>query len=152
MGCADIKEPRVDLEKLTGGIANWQRSQADALMGQWLEKFPEQIELVLSNNDDMALGAIDTLRRLGIIRPVCVAGIDGTPAGLDAVESGFMLGTVVIDRETYGKTMMRMALSLAETGRTPEDISLERGAYFRCPSYPEIRKRKDEAPETGKIE
>mgnify|MGYP000691881663 CR=1 FL=1 len=36
-----------------------------------------------------------------------------------------MLGTVVIDRETYGKTMMRMALSLAETGRTPEDISLE---------------------------
>ena len=107
---------------------------------------------MLSNNDDMALGAIDTLRRLGIIRPVCVAGIDGTPAGLDAVESGLMLGTVVIDRETYGKTMMRMALSLAETGRTPEDISLERGAYFRCPSYPEIRKRKDEAPETGKIE
>lgn len=147
-----LKNRGVDLEKLTGGIANWQRSQADALMGQWLEKFPEQIELVLSNNDDMALGAIDTLRRLGIIRPVCVAGIDGTPAGLDAVESGLMLGTVVIDRETYGKTMMRMALSLAETGRVPEDISLERGAYFRCPSYPEIRKRKDETPETGKIE
>ena len=27
-------------------------------MGQWLEKFPEQIELVLSNNDDMALGLL----------------------------------------------------------------------------------------------
>ena len=147
-----LKDRGVELEKLTGGIANWQRSQAEALMGQWLEEFPEQIELVISNNDDMALGAIDTLRRLGIIRPVCVAGIDGTPAGLDAVKSGLMFGTVAIDREVYGKTMMRMALSLAETGKVPEDISLEKGAYFRCPSYPEIRKGKDETPKTEQME
>lgn len=147
-----LKNRGVDLEKLTGGIANWQRSQADALMGQWLEKFPEQIELVISNNDDMALGAIDTLRRLGIIRPVCVAGIDGTPAGLDAVRSGLMLGTVVIDRDAYGETMMRMALSLAKTDKVPEDIPLEKGAYFRCPSYPEVQKKEKQGPGAGDIE
>lgn len=30
-------------------------------MEQWLELYPDTIELVLSNNDDMALGAIDAL-------------------------------------------------------------------------------------------
>lgn len=80
MGCCrHLKNRGVDLEKLTGVIpTGW---QADALMGQWLEENFRQIELVLNNNDDMALGAIITLRRLGIISR-CVAGIDGTPAGL----------------------------------------------------------------------
>ena len=90
-----LKDRGVDVEKLTGGIANWQRSQADALMGQWLDQFPEQIELVIGNNDDMALGAIDAIRRLGLIRPICVVGIDGVPAGLEAVQSSDMLGTVL---------------------------------------------------------
>lgn len=134
-----LKDRGGDVEKLTGGIANWQRSQADALMGQWLDQFPEQIELVIGNNDDMALGAIDAIRRLGLIRPICVVGIDGVPAGLEAVQSSDMLGTVSIDREAYGDTMIRMALSLAQTGKAPEDISLEKGVYFRCPSYPVVR-------------
>ena len=54
-----LKDGGVPLEKLTGGIANWERSQASALMEQWLEKYPGLIELILCNNDDMALGDID---------------------------------------------------------------------------------------------
>ena len=51
-----LKDRGVPIEKITGGIANWERSQASALMEQWLELYPDTIELVLSNNDDMALG------------------------------------------------------------------------------------------------
>ena len=53
-----LKDRGVPIEKITGGIANWERSQASALMEQWLELYPDTIELVLSNNDDMALAAI----------------------------------------------------------------------------------------------
>ena len=53
-----LKDRGVPIEKITGGIANWERSQASALMEQWLELYPDTIELVLSNNDDMALGAM----------------------------------------------------------------------------------------------
>ena len=60
-----LKDRGVPIEKITGGIANWERSQASALMEQWLELYPDTIELVLSNNDDMALGAIDALDRAG---------------------------------------------------------------------------------------
>ena len=61
-----LKDGGVPVEKITGGIANWERSQASALMEQWLEKYPGQIELILCNNDDMALGAIDAMERAGI--------------------------------------------------------------------------------------
>lgn len=58
-----LKDRGVPIEKITGGIANWERSQASALMEQWLSAYPDTIELVISNNDDMALGAIDALER-----------------------------------------------------------------------------------------
>lgn len=61
-----LKDGGVPIEKLTGGIANWERSQASALMEQWLEKYPGRIELVICNNDDMALGAIDAMERAGM--------------------------------------------------------------------------------------
>ena len=61
-----LKDRGVPIEKITGGIANWERSQASALMEQWLELYPDTIELVLSNNDDMALGAIDAIDRAGV--------------------------------------------------------------------------------------
>lgn len=51
-----LKDRGVPIEKITGGIANWERSQASALMEQWLSAYPDTIELVISNNDDMALG------------------------------------------------------------------------------------------------
>ena len=70
-----LKDRGVPIEKITGGIANWERSQASALMEQWLELYPDTIELVLSNNDDMALGAIDALDRAGE-KKISVVGID----------------------------------------------------------------------------
>ena len=82
-----LKDGGVPIEKITGGIANWERSQASALMEQWLGAYPDTIELVVSNNDDMALGAIDALDRAGITR-MNVIGIDGTTPGLEALENG----------------------------------------------------------------
>lgn len=49
----------VEVEKLAGDTANWDRSQAAARMSSWIEQFGTSIEAVISNNDDMALGAID---------------------------------------------------------------------------------------------
>ena len=84
-----LKDGDVPLEKITGGIANWDRSQASALMEQWLKEYPGQIELVVSNNDDMALGAIDAMNRAGIgANSIKVVGIDGTPVGIKALEEG----------------------------------------------------------------
>ena len=52
-----MRDGDIPLEKLTGGSANWDRSQAAALMEQWIRQFGDAIEVVIGNNDEMALGA-----------------------------------------------------------------------------------------------
>ena len=127
-----LKDGGVPIEKITGGIANWERSQASALMEQWLMEYPNTIELVVSNNDDMALGAIDALER-GEITGVNVIGIDGTIQGLEALENGKMLGTVYADKELYAGAIVELAASCALKEAPPEEYPLTDGNYYWAP-------------------
>lgn len=124
-----LKDRGVPIEKITGGIANWERSQASALMEQWLELYPNTIELVLSNNDDMALGAIDALDRAGG-KKISVVGIDGTTQGQDAVQSGKMLGTVSSDKTGYANAIFTIAAAAGMGESIPGEISLDKGKYY----------------------
>lgn len=129
-----LKDGDVPLEKITGGIANWDRSQASALMEQWLKEYPGQIELVVSNNDDMALGAIDAMNRAGIgANSIKVVGIDGTPVGIKALEEGYLFGTVESDKERYSQAIFDIAWSLS-LGQDPKDrVPQLEGNYYWCP-------------------
>ena len=124
-----LKDRGVPIEKITGGIANWERSQASALMEQWLSAYPDTIELVISNNDDMALGAIDALERAGG-RKISVVGIDGTTQGQDAVRNGKMLGTVSSDKTGYANAIFTIAAATGLSEPIPPEIDLEDGKYY----------------------
>ena len=98
--------------------AGW---QALTKMSQMMTQYGSRIELVLANNDDMALGAIDALRQAGITegsRPA-VFGIDGTKEGLQAIVDGTMAGTVYHDKEGQAMTMAKLAAALYDG----EDLS-----------------------------
>lgn len=127
-----LKDGGVPIEKITGGIANWERSQASALMEQWLNEYPDTIELVVSNNDDMALGAIDAMERANITN-VNVIGIDGTTPGVEALENGKLLGTVLANKEIYADAIMELAASCALGEETPEEYPLTDGTYYWTP-------------------
>lgn len=135
-----LKDGGVPVEKITGGIANWERSQASALMEQWLEKYPGLIELIICNNDDMALGAIDAMDRAGV-SGICVVGIDGTTPGLEAVESGKMMGTVSCDKERYAGAIFTIAACRATGEEIPTEIELIQGKYYHCPQQIVVKNR-----------
>lgn len=124
----------VEVEKLAYGIANWNRAQAQTKMAQMLAEYDGEIELVIANNDDMALGAIDALKTSHLKRadwPV-VVGIDGTDVGLAAVASGEMVGTVYNDKEGQAQAMLDLAYALS-VGDTLDGLNLENGKYIRLP-------------------
>ncbi len=124
----------IEVEKLGYAIANWNRAQAQTKMAQLLSQNGAAIELVLANNDDMALGAIDALKASDLSReewPV-VVGIDGTDVGLEAVKNGEMVGTVYNDKEGQALGMLNLAYALA-TGGSLDDLNLENGKYIRLP-------------------
>ena len=129
-----IVENGVPLEKLGYGIANWNRAQAQTKMAQMLGEHGENIELVIANNDDMALGAIDALKASNLEQedwPV-VVGIDGTDVGLEAVANGEMVGTVYNDKEGQAEAMLDLAYELSVDGDL-SGLDLEDGKYIRLP-------------------
>lgn len=94
-------------ERLASDTANWQRSLATPLMKRWIELYGSQIEVVFSNNDDMALGAIDAYLALGYgpeDLPFFV-GTDATAPALKAMEEGLLHGTVDNNARLYGETL-----------------------------------------------
>ena len=103
-------------------------------MSQLISQFGSRIELVLCNNDDMALGAIDAYDRANITesdRPA-VFGTDGTKVGLRAILDGTMRGTVYNDKEGQALMMAKLAVALYDGS----DLSLfpfQDGVYIYLP-------------------
>ena len=129
-----LLESGVQVEKLGYAIANWNRAQAQTKVASLLTQYPGQMELILANNDDMALGAIDALKASGLSRDEwpAVVGIDGTDPGLEAVEKGEMVATVYNDKEGQADGMLNLAFALA-TDEGLDEISLENDRYIRLP-------------------
>lgn len=127
-----LKDGGVPIEKIAGGIANWERSQASALMEQWLEQYPDTIELAVCNNDDMALGALDAIERAKA-EGICLVGIDATTPGLEAVYAGKFMGTVSADKEQYAAAIFSIAAARALGQPVPEELPLEEGRYYWSP-------------------
>lgn len=127
-----LTDAGVAVEKLDGDAANWNRGQAAAKMAQWLDEFGDGIEVVFSNNDDMALGAIDAIRAWG--GPgLLVVGVDGTAPALEAVKAGELYGTVLNNGTGIARAMLDLALALAD-GRDPaQAVELEDGHYVWLP-------------------
>lgn len=128
-----LKDGGIPLKKITGGIGNWERTQGSALMEQWLKTYPGEIELVISNNDDMALGAIETIEQMKIKKQIKIVGIDGTPPALEALEQGKLFGTVRCDDEKYAKAILDISMALALNKDVSQFIELNNSKYYRCP-------------------
>lgn len=129
-----LKQHGVVLEKLSYRIANWNRAQAQNRMEQMISQYQNKIELVLANNDDMALGAIDAYDKLNYTEsaiPVFL-GIDGTNVGLNAVLDSKMAGTVYNDKEGQAEAMAKIAVA-AVSGQGMEEIEFEKGRYVYLP-------------------
>ncbi len=124
-----IGEAGISLQKLDSATADWNRSSAEALMEQWIKTYGDAIELVLCNNDDMALGAADALEKAE--QTAAVFGIDATGVGMEAVEAGRLWATVDCNGALQGKMVFSIATGLAEKGRIPDEVPLSEERYVR---------------------
>lgn len=137
------------VEKLADEIANWNRDQGKTKMVQWMQEFESEIEVVFSNNDDMALGARDALKEAGYFAdgeqiPPVILGIDGTKVGMEAVERGEFLGTVLNDAKGQAQGMMELAYSVVSGEELNPEFTLLDGKYIRLPYQKYVKEAADE--------
>ncbi|MDF2519343.1 MAG: monosaccharide transporter substrate-binding protein family [Sphingobacterium sp.] len=128
-----MSEAGINVEKLGDEIANWNRAQGETRMSQWLKNLGSSIEIVIANNDDMALGAIDAMKKVKVTNPPVIVGIDGTKVGLEAVKSGDMIGTVLNDAKGQANGIVELAYSIVFEKALPEGIELIDQKYIRKP-------------------
>ena len=115
-------------------VANFDRDQAQKATFELVEQFP-QMELIISNNDAMALGALDALEQArwildenqnGMIdgsEPwFPVIGIDGLPEAIASMQKGFLFGTVKNDSDAMADAIVQL-IDIVLNKATWEDLT-----------------------------
>ncbi|MEX0164679.1 sugar ABC transporter substrate-binding protein [Pseudomonas brassicacearum] len=89
------KYPNIKIEQEQTGT--WSRDKGMTLVNDWLTQ-GRDFNAVVSNNDEMAIGAAMALKQAGTKKgSVLIAGVDGTPDGLNAIKKGEMAVSVFQD-------------------------------------------------------
>lgn len=83
------------------------------ILSQYSEANGNMVELVIANNDDMALGAISALQNAGYNKEggtyIPVFGVDATDAAKEKIADGSMTGTIKQDAEGMANTIAQIA-------------------------------------------
>ena len=90
-GITNVLADYPNIKILAQDTANWSRSEAMTLMETWITTYGDEIDAVVSENDEMALGAREAIEAAGMDLP-CI-GIDGITDAVSAVESGKMIAS-----------------------------------------------------------
>lgn len=92
---------------------NWSRDQGQNLMTNWISS-GTAYDAVISNNDEMAIGAIQAMKAADVdMSTMLVGGVDATQDALAAMQAGDLDVTVFQDAAGQGKGAIDAALKLA---------------------------------------
>ncbi|MCI8342680.1 MAG: galactose ABC transporter substrate-binding protein [Firmicutes bacterium] len=100
-------------------VCNWDTELAQKAMEAVLAANAGKIELVIANNDGMAIGCIAALSNIGYNveggdKFIPVVGVDATDAAKDAIAKGTMSATVLQDGAAMGSAVADAAVNAAE--------------------------------------
>jgi len=95
--------------------ASWDRTKAQNLLTSWLSK-GLKYDAVVSNNDEMAIGALQAMKAAGVdTKAAIVGGVDATQDALASMKAGDLKVTVFQDAAGQGKGAVDAALKLVKS-------------------------------------
>lgn len=115
------KSPCNGIKIVEKQTAKWSRTDGRDLMMNWLSA-GLQFDAVVSNNDEMALGAIQALKSSKRLDKTIVAGVDATQDALTAMKNGELKVTVFQNAAGQGKGAVDTALKLSRGEKLPSMI------------------------------
>jgi len=106
-------QEHIKTQQLHLDTAMWDTAQAKDKTDAWFSgPDANKIEMVIANNDAMAMGAVEALKAHNK-SAIPVFGVDALPEALAMVKSGAMAGTVLNDAENQAKATFDLAKNLA---------------------------------------
>ncbi|MBV7299460.1 galactose/glucose ABC transporter substrate-binding protein MglB [Enterovibrio paralichthyis] len=108
-----LNDKGITTEELHMDTGMWDTAMAKDKVDAWLSgPNGNKIEIVIANNDGMAMGAVEALRGAGVKLPVY--GVDALAEALALVKSGDMAGTVLNDATNQAKATFELSRNLAK--------------------------------------
>ena len=117
--------------KLVGQqTGNFTRAEGQAVMESWLKSI-DKIDVLIAQNDDMALGAIDAIKAAGLVpgENIIIVGCDSVKAAFEAIVAGEMNATIECT-PLYGP-FVEKTIEALEAGEemSKEIVHPEEGVY-----------------------
>jgi len=130
-GLKNILKKYPDIKVLENDTANWSRAQASMLVTKWFTKYTvDDIQAIWAANDEMALGAIEVLKEMGVEKDIIVTGIDATEDSVNSVIRQELNYTV----STFPYLQSAMGLTFAYQAFTkkidPSKLSHKKRAFY----------------------
>ena len=126
----------LEIEILASYTANWQREEAKNQTYSCLDAFGDDLEVIISNNDEMALGAIEAIKKhinYGTDNMIPVFGIDATPVAIESLNKNELRGTVLNDGVSQAHGVLDIAIALISDEHKDALDNLEKGRYYWVP-------------------
>ena len=102
----------IQTEQLFIDTGMWDAAMAKDKVDAWLSSSKaNEIEVIISNNDGMAMGALEAARAHGKQLPIF--GVDALPEVLQLIKKGEIAGTVLNDGVNQGKAVVNLANNLS---------------------------------------
>ena len=98
--------------------STWNANAATEAMGGWATKFADQIDMVISNNDGMAMGC---LQASNYPAGVPIFGYDANADAIEAVGKGILTGTVSQNVDAQATATLQVLRNLLD-GLTGTDV------------------------------
>ncbi len=101
------------------------------ILSQYSEANKNMVELVIANNDEMAIGAVTALQNAGYnledgsATVIPVFGVDATDAAKDAIGKGTMIGTIKQDAEGMASTIAQISENYMTSADTFAEVDSE---------------------------
>jgi len=94
----------------------------------WMGKFGDKIEMILTNNDAMLLGAIESAKSEGYFgggKTMGAIGINALPEILPEIKNGTIIGSILSDAYSEGFNIYTMATNVASGKDVYEGITIK---------------------------
>ncbi|OOF86961.1 galactose/glucose ABC transporter substrate-binding protein MglB [Rodentibacter ratti] len=109
----ELNKQGIQTEQLFIDTGMWDAAMAKDKVDAWLSSSKaNNIEVIISNNDGMALGALEATKAHGKKLPIF--GVDALPEALQLIKKGELAGTVLNDGVNQGKAVVQLANNLAQ--------------------------------------
>ena len=120
----ELNAKGIQTEQIYNETGKTEAAMPNDKVDAWLSSSKaNDIEVIISNNDGMALGALEATKAHGKKLPIF--GVDALPEALQLIKKGELAGTVLNDGVNQGKAVVQLSNNLAQGKAATEGTKWE---------------------------